>query len=80
MLKKRIGLVLFLWLALVGAPSIRGDEQFQPPRFGQSTVGDDYFLANYTQLQECWTALAKTSNRMKIAALVVRHNRIVGAG
>jgi hypothetical protein len=57
--------VLFLLLALLVTPSIRGDEQFQPPRFGQSTVGDDYFLANYTQLQDYWSALAKTSNRMK---------------
>jgi hypothetical protein len=36
------------------------------PRFGQYTVGDDYFLANYTQLTEYWGKLAKESNRMKL--------------
>ncbi len=69
MLKKRIGLALLLVLGLLAAPSLYGQGQFQPPKFGQATVGDDYFLANYTQLQEYWTALAKTSDRMKLVEI-----------
>ena len=69
MVKKRIGLALLLALALLAVPSLQGQGQFQPPKFGQVTVGDDYFLANYTQLQEYWTALAKTSDRMKLVEI-----------
>ena len=50
MVKKRIGLALLLALALLAVPSLQGQGQFQPPKVGQVTVGDDYFLANYTQL------------------------------
>jgi zinc carboxypeptidase len=69
MLKKRIGLALLLSLALLATPSLHGQGQAQPPRFGQATVGDDYFLANYTQLQEYWTALSKASDRMKLVEI-----------
>jgi len=71
MLKKRIGLVLLLVFGLLSAPSLQGQGQgqFQPPKFGQATVGDDYFLANYTQLQEYWAALARTSDRMKLVEI-----------
>ncbi len=40
-----------------------------PPKFGQYTAGDDYFLANYTQLQEYWGKLAKESDRMKVVEI-----------
>ncbi|MDR2116655.1 MAG: hypothetical protein LBP87_09790 [Planctomycetaceae bacterium] len=36
------------------------------PKFGEYTVGDDYFLANYVQLIEYWNKLAKESDRIKI--------------
>ncbi|MDR2816230.1 MAG: hypothetical protein LBB62_05960, partial [Proteiniphilum sp.] len=36
------------------------------PAFGQYTVGDDYFLANYQQLIEYWTTLEKLSGRIKV--------------
>lgn len=40
-----------------------------PPKFGQYTAGDDYFLGNYTQLVEYWGKLAKESDRMKIVEI-----------
>jgi thiaminase len=39
------------------------------PKFGQYTVGDDYFLANYTQLLEYWGKLEKESDRIKIVEI-----------
>ncbi|MDR2754162.1 MAG: hypothetical protein LBC20_00515 [Planctomycetaceae bacterium] len=39
------------------------------PKFGEYTVGDDYFLANYTQLIEYWDKLAKESDRIKIVEI-----------
>ena len=69
MVKKRIGLALLLVLALLAVPALQGQGQFPPPKFGQATVGDDYFLANYTQLQEYWAALDKASDRMKVVEI-----------
>jgi hypothetical protein len=37
-----------------------------PPKIGQYTVGDDYFLANYTQLLEYWNKVVKETDRMKL--------------
>ncbi|GHV47485.1 peptidase [Bacteroidia bacterium] len=36
------------------------------PRFGEYTVGDDYFLANYQQLIQYWEKLEQESDRIKI--------------
>jgi len=36
------------------------------PKFGQNTVGDDYYLANYQQLIEYWTKLEQSSDRIKV--------------
>src|SRR4051812_45493835 len=38
-----------------------------PPQqqFGAS-IGDDYFLANYTQLEQYWHLLAQQSDRMRL--------------
>src|SRR5215475_1450188 len=36
------------------------------PKVGEHTVGEDYFLANYTQLLEYWNRLAKESDRLKL--------------
>src|SRR5215471_4167725 len=40
-----------------------------PPKIGEFTVGDDYFLANYTQLLDYWNKLAKESDRMKLVEI-----------
>ena len=37
-------------------------------QFGHD-IGDDYFLANYTQLTEYWKKLATESDRMKLVSI-----------
>jgi len=39
------------------------------PKFGEYAVGDDYFLANYTQLLEYWSKLEKESDRLKLVEI-----------
>jgi hypothetical protein len=39
------------------------------PKFGAYTVGDDYFLGNYSQLVDYWTRLAQISDRMKLVEI-----------
>ena len=54
---------LFFSLNIVTAGSI------SEPKFGEYTVGDDYFLANYTQLLEYWGKLEKESDRFKLVEI-----------
>jgi hypothetical protein len=68
---RRIHAVVPLLLALI---AIKGSTLFAqgtitPPKFGEYTAGDDYFLANYTQLQEYWGKLSKESDRMKVVEI-----------
>jgi hypothetical protein len=37
-----------------------------PPVIGSYTAGDDYFLANYTQLLDYWNKVAKESDRIRL--------------
>jgi hypothetical protein len=60
---------LLLALVLTAGSTLLAQGAITPPKFGQYTVGDDYFLANYTQLQEYWGKLAKESDRMKVAEI-----------
>ncbi len=69
MVKRRIGLVLVALLVLAVVPAVLGQGTIPPPKFGPSTVGDDYFLANYTQLQEYWATLDKLSDRMQVVEI-----------
>jgi hypothetical protein len=39
------------------------------PRFGDYAVGDDYFLANYTQLIQYWEQLAQKSGRIQLVGI-----------
>lgn len=74
----RIRLSSLLVLALVAAASTapRGHAQSIPdvtsPKqaFGHA-MGDDYFLANWTQLSSYWKTLAKQSPRMKLETIGV---------
>jgi hypothetical protein len=65
-------LVLFaLLVALIPiAPAVETQGRITPPQFTvggkQYTAGDDYFLANYTQLREYFAKMAQESNRFKI--------------
>jgi hypothetical protein len=69
MVKRRISRSVIALVLVCLAPHLQGQGRFPLPRFGPSTVGDDYFLANYTQFQEYWTALAKTTDRMKVVEI-----------
>jgi Zinc carboxypeptidase len=40
-----------------------------PPKIGEYTAGDDYFLANYTQLLEYWNKVVKETDRMKLVEI-----------
>jgi len=55
--------------ALLVAATLYAQGTITPPKFGQYTAGDDYFLANYTQLVEYWGKLAKESDRMKLVEI-----------
>lgn len=39
------------------------------PVYGQYTVGDDYFLANYGQLLDYWNKVAKETDRMHLVRI-----------
>ena len=65
-------IVLLLAVALV-APAIRAQSKITPAQFtvgGMTyTAGDDYFLANYTQLREYFAKLAQESDRFKVVEI-----------
>jgi hypothetical protein len=42
-------------LLLAATTVIFGQGPVTPPKFGEYTAGDDYFLANYTQLLDHWS-------------------------
>ncbi|MDR0705264.1 MAG: hypothetical protein LBF88_09775 [Planctomycetaceae bacterium] len=63
---KHITLTLLLVFVLAAGHTLYGAEKISEPKFGEYTVGDDYFLANYTQLIDYWNKLAKESDRIKI--------------
>ena len=55
--------------ALTIAAAFAQQKTITPPKIGAYTVGDDYFLANYTQLLEYWNKLSKESDRMKLVEI-----------
>ena len=70
MLNARRALVVALLLLLLPVPQARTQSTGSPvtaPRdqFGAS-IGDDYFLATYTQLEEYWKKLDRESDRMQL--------------
>jgi len=50
---------------LAAAPAL-AQKTISPPVFGANTPGDDYFLANYTQLLDYWNKVAKESDRIRL--------------
>jgi hypothetical protein len=58
-----------LTLFLTAGGTLYAAGNIPEPKFGQYTVGDDYFLANYTQLIEYWDKLAAASDRIKIVEI-----------
>ena len=64
--------VLLLTAQIFAAPA----KTITPPKqqFGHE-IGDDYFLANYTQLTEYWQKLDSESDRMKLVSTSARPPR-----
>jgi hypothetical protein len=60
--------LLLLLLALTPAFS-QPLNKITPPKIGTYTVGDDYFLANYTQLLDYWNKVVKETDRMKLVEI-----------
>ncbi len=63
-------LLLFVLLASLAPMLAAQAKKITSPKeqFGHD-IGDDYFLANYTQLTEYWRKLAKESDRMKLVSI-----------
>lgn len=53
-------------IALLAATAAFAQTKISPPVFGASTAGDDYFLANYTQLLDYWHKVAAESDRIHL--------------
>ena len=58
-----------LALLLAAVPLFAQTPKISKPVIGAYTAGDDYFLANYTQLLEYWNKVAKESDRMKLTEI-----------
>jgi hypothetical protein len=70
--KMLVACALLLAVATV-APTVQTQGKITPPQFtagGKTyTAGDDYFLANYTQMREYFATLAKESDRIKLVEI-----------
>src|SRR5579862_1544307 len=53
-------------LALAGAFPVHAQKTIALPKVGEHAVGEDYYLANYTQLLEYWNTVARQSDRVKL--------------
>ena len=53
-------------IAFLAATAALAQPKISPPVFGAYTAGDDYFLANYTQLLDYWHKVATQSDRIKL--------------
>ena len=62
-IRAKLGLCLTLLLATAAAFA---QPKISPPVFGPYTAGDDYFLANYTQLLDYWHKVATESDRIHL--------------
>jgi hypothetical protein len=66
-------LVLVLLAFVLAAPAVHTQGKITPPQFtvGAKTyaAGDDYFLANYTQLQEYLARVDKESDRIQVVEI-----------
>jgi hypothetical protein len=66
-------LVLVLLASVLAAPAVHTQSKITPPQFtvgGKTyTAGDDYFLANYTQLREYLAKVDQESDRFKVVEI-----------
>jgi hypothetical protein len=66
--KCRVSPWLMLLLATYSLPA-QTPNKITPPKVGTHTVGEDYFLANYTQLLAYWNQVVKETDRMKLVEI-----------
>src|SRR3984957_12376203 len=64
---RNLKLTALPWLALIlTIYPASAQKTITPPKIGEYMAGDDYFLANYTQLLDYWNKVAKESDRIKL--------------
>src|ERR1700694_4759910 len=68
--QRRLSVSVLLIILMSAAAALAQTKVLSPvtspmEQFGHS-VGDDYFLVNYTQMVDYWKKLAQQSNRMKL--------------
>src|SRR5208283_3574558 len=66
---RRSGLQRLAALVLAISGTVYAQKQITAPKIGEYTVGDDYFLANYTQLLDYWNIVVKQTDRMKLVQI-----------
>lgn len=62
--------LIFLSVLLIAPALLPAQNKITPPRaqFGHN-IGDDYFLANYSQMIDYWRKLDRESDRMKMVRI-----------
>src|ERR1700723_3718806 len=67
---RNLKLTALPWLALIlTIYPASAQKTITPPKIGEYMAGDDYYLANYTQLLDYWNKVAKESDRIKIVQI-----------
>ena len=66
---RTLTLAVALVTAVATVPAAETTDVTSPKQFFGFNIGDDYQLANYTQLAEYWQKLDKESNRMKVVEI-----------
>ena len=66
---RTLALAVAIVAAVATVPAAETPNVSSPKQFFGFTIGDDYKLANYTQLTEYWHKLEKESNRMKLVEI-----------
>ncbi len=67
--RRSLALAVLLTAAVAAVPAAETTSATSPKQFFGFSIGDDYKLANYTQLTEYWRKLEKESNRMKLVEI-----------
>lgn len=60
---------ILLFIAVIHAPVFSENLVTTPKEFLGANIGDDYFLANFTQLTEYWKKLEQESDRIKLVEI-----------
>ena len=66
---KKILVSFFLLIALMATQALTQDKITTPKEHFGFNIGDDYFLANFTQTAAYWKKLAQESNRMVLVEI-----------